>query len=52
MKIIKTIALTHTPTTNVIDLPVQMLRALDMEKDNQVLIELDDDKIIIKKLEQ
>lgn len=52
MKIIKTIALTHTPTTNVIVLPVQMLRALDMEKDNQVLIELDDDKIIIKRLEQ
>ena len=45
MKIIKTIALTHTPTTNVIVIPVQMLRALDMEKDNQVLIELDGDKI-------
>ena len=52
MRIIKTISLTHTPTTNVIVLPVKMLRALDMEKDNQVLIELDDDKIIIKRLEQ
>lgn len=52
MKIIKTIALTHTPTTNIVVIPVQMIRELGMENDNQVLIELDDDKIIIKKLEQ
>jgi hypothetical protein len=29
-----------------------MLRELNMENDNRVLIELDGDKIIIKKLEQ
>lgn len=53
MKVIKTIALTHTPTTHQICLPVDIVRELELEKESRVLVVLEDDnKIVITKLEQ
>lgn len=49
---IKYIALTHTPSTHIICIPVKMVRALELEEDNTVQIELDNDKIIIKKVKE
>ena len=52
MKLIKYIALTHTPSTHIICIPVKMVRELGLEKDTTVQVELDDDKIIIKKVKE
>jgi len=52
MKVIKTISLTHTPTTHIICIPVEIVRELGLEKENRVLVELDGKKIIVTKLEQ
>ena len=52
MKIIKTISLTHTPTTYTIVVPAKMVKELGIENDKQILIECDGNKIVITKLEQ
>lgn len=52
MKLIKYIALTHTPSTHIICIPAKMVRELGLLKDTTVQIELDDDKIIIKKVKE
>lgn len=52
MRIIKTIAIAHNPTTHTIVIPVKMVRELGLEKDKQILIECDGNKIVITKLEQ
>jgi antitoxin component of MazEF toxin-antitoxin module len=52
MKLVKYIALTHTPSTHIVCLPVKMVRELDLLKDNTVQIKLDDDKIIIEKVKE
>lgn len=53
IKAIKTIALTHTPTTNIVVIPVDMVREVGLENENRVLIQLDENnRIIITKLEK
>lgn len=53
IKSIKTIALTHTPTTNFICIPVDMVREVGLEDENRVLIQLDENnRIIVTKLEK
>lgn len=53
VKVIKTIALTHTPTTHIICIPADIVRELGLEKENRLIVKLDDDnKIIIEKMEQ
>lgn len=52
MKLIKYIALTHTRSTHIICIPVKMVKELELKKDRIVQIELDDDKIIIKKVKE
>ena len=52
MKLIKYISLTHTPTTNIINIPAKMVKELGLEKENMVQIELDENKIIIRKIKE
>lgn len=53
VKVIKTIALTHTPTTHIICIPADIVKELELEKENRVMIKLDDDnKITVEKVEQ
>ncbi|MBQ2176222.1 MAG: AbrB/MazE/SpoVT family DNA-binding domain-containing protein [Alphaproteobacteria bacterium] len=49
---VKAIALTHMKTNHIISIPIEILRELDMEEDRQVLIKVEDNKIVITKLEQ
>lgn len=52
MKLITYISLTHTPSTNIINIPIKMVKELGLENDKQVQIELNDDKIIITKVKE
>lgn len=52
MKLVKYISLTHTPTTNIINIPAKMVKELGLEKENMVQIELDENKIIIRKIKE
>ena len=52
MKLVTYISLTHTPSTNIINIPVKMVKELGLENDKQVQIELNDDKIIITKVKE
>lgn len=52
MKLIAYISLTHTPSTNIINIPIKMVKELGLENDKQVQIELNDDKIIITKVKE
>lgn len=52
MKLVTYISLTHTPTTNIINIPIAMVRELGFENDKKIQIKLDDDKIIITKIKE
>ena len=52
MKLVTYISLTHTPTTNIINIPIKMVKELGLENDKQVQIELNDDEIVITKVEE
>ena len=52
MKMIKTIAISHNPTTHTIVVPVKMVRELGIEKDKEIMIVCENKKIVITKLEQ
>lgn len=52
MKLVKYISLTHTPTTNIINIPAKIVKELGLEKDKMVQIELDENKIIIRKIKE
>jgi antitoxin component of MazEF toxin-antitoxin module len=52
MKLVTYISLTHTPSTNIINIPIKMVKELGLENDKQVQVELNDDKIIITKVKE
>lgn len=54
MKLVKWIALTHTPSTNLINIPSKIVRDMGIEADENVAIEYDDNtKILtVKKIKE
>ena len=42
MKMLKWIALTHTPSTHIICIPAKVVKDMDISKDKDVQIEYDD----------
>ena len=46
----RVVSLTHTESTHIVHIPVKWIRELDLEKDTQVVLEYDGEKITIKKL--
>lgn len=46
----KVVSLTHTKTTHIIHLPTKWVQEMDVEKDVQIVLEYDGEKIVVTKL--
>lgn len=48
MKLLKWIAITHTPSTNLINIPSRVVKDMDIKYDNDVQVEYDSKEKVLK----